>query len=203
MSMRMNENQENIYNGLRSIGEEISAFYLDGLSIIDDDSIKTKPYLIAHIAREIDGGLRDIFAPQDAKDELFKDPKLKDRGNVVSILVSLDLPIDDPFSKQYIKTASQFSKFAHRRGATRSPRDPKDVIKLWYDYEEILSKLLGDFINQLKQIERIIRFEKPTKQILSALKNIFRIKQKERHFYTNLKKVSWLVPLHNNGFFFS
>jgi hypothetical protein len=86
-------------------------------------------------------------------------------------------------------------------GKSKAPRDPKEVIRLWIDYEIILMKLMGSFINQLKQIERIARFERPTKQILEALRNIFEDKQKERHFYINLKKVSWLKPLYKGGFF--
>lgn len=199
--MEINENQQNIYDGLKSIGEEISSFYMDALRILHNETLQSKSYLLAHVAREIDGGLRDILAPTSEKEELLKVSSLKDRGNVVSILVSLDLPIDDNFAKQYIGVATKFHKYAHRRGATKPPREAKEVIQLWFDYEIILLKLLGSFINQLKQIERIVRFEKPTKQILAALRNIFKDEQKERHFYISLKKVSWLKPLHNNGFF--
>ncbi|WP_027125312.1 hypothetical protein [Gelidibacter mesophilus] len=62
-------------------------------------------------------------------------------------------------------------------------------------------KLLGNFINQLKQIERILKFDKPTDEILHTIKNIFSDKQKEHYFYNNLKNINWLEPLHQNGFF--
>lgn len=197
----MNEDQQSIYNGLKSIGEEISSFYKDGLSILNNENIKTKSNLLAHIAREIHGGLRDILAPDEAKAELLKDPELKDRGNVVSILVALDLPINDPFALKYIKITAKFAKFTHRRGATKSPRNPKEVIKLWEEYEEVLLKLIGSFINELKQIERITRFKNPTKAILLALKNILKENQKERHFYIKLNEVNWLESLYDNDFF--
>ncbi|WP_422859654.1 hypothetical protein ACOKFD_01610 [Flagellimonas sp. S174] len=186
---------------MKSIGEEISSFYNDALNIIDKDDLVSQSYLLAHIAREIDGGLRDILSPLSAKEELQKDPSLKNRGNAASILVALDLKLDDPFALKYIEVSSKFQKYAHRRGATKAPRNPTEVIQLWKEYEAILLKLVGSFINQLNRIERIAKFEEPTNQILEALKNLFSDKQKERHFYINLKKVSWLKPLYNKGFF--
>ncbi len=199
--MLMTDTQKNIYDGLKSIGEEISSFYNDALNIIDKDDLVSQSYLLAHIAREIDGGLRDILSPLSAKEELQKDPSLKNRGNAASILVALDLKLDDPFALKYIEVSSKFQKYAHRRGATKAPRNPTEVIQLWKEYEAILLKLVGSFINQLNRIERIAKFEEPTNQILEALKNMFSDKQKERHFYINLKKVSWLKPLYNKGFF--
>ncbi|RXG20655.1 hypothetical protein [Leeuwenhoekiella marinoflava] len=96
---------------------------------------------------------------------------------------------------------SKFNKYAHRRGATKKPRKLLEVIVLWDEYEDILLKLVGSFINQLSRIERIARFEKPTKQIFEALKNMFSNKQIERHFYINLKSENWLEPMYNKGFF--
>lgn len=59
--IHLSPNQQEIYNGLGRIGEEIAAFYFDGLRIINTDTLKTKSYLLAHILREIEGGLRDIL----------------------------------------------------------------------------------------------------------------------------------------------
>ena len=64
--MLMTDTQKNIYDGLKSIGEEISSFYNDALNIIDKDDLVSQSYLLAHIAREIDGGLRDILSPLSA-----------------------------------------------------------------------------------------------------------------------------------------
>ncbi|WP_027125311.1 hypothetical protein [Gelidibacter mesophilus] len=101
--MKINENQESIYSGFKSIGEEISGFYLGVLKIINDDTIPSRSYLIAHSAREIDGGIRDILAPKEEKEkkqkELSLEGELKNtKGHVASILVALDLPIDDSFA---------------------------------------------------------------------------------------------------------
>ena len=54
--------QNKIYRNLQDIGPEIAAFYLDGVKILRADNFETVPYLLAHITREIDGGLRDILS---------------------------------------------------------------------------------------------------------------------------------------------
>lgn len=204
--MKMHENQESIYNGLKSIGEEISGFYLSGLKLIEDEALPSKAYFIAHSAREIDAGIRDILAPKEEKEKKQKELSLegelkKVKGHVASSLVALDLPIDDPFASEYIDVVTKFVKHTHRRGAFKSPRESSEIILLWKRYEIILLKLLGNFINQLKQIERILKFDKPTDEILHTIKNIFNDRQKEHYFYNNLKSVNWLVPLYENGFF--
>ena len=204
--MKMNENQESIYNGLKSIGEEISGFYLSGLKIINDDTLPSKTYFIAHSAREIDGGIRDILAPKEEKERKQKELSLegelkKAKGHVASVLVAFDLPIDDPFALEYIDVVTKFVKHTHRSGAFKPSRESSDIILLWKRYEIVLLKLLGDFINQLKQIERILKFDKPTDEILHTIKNIFKNKQKEHYFYNNLKSVNWFVPLYKNDFF--
>ncbi len=204
--MNMNKNQESIYKGLKSIGEEISGFYLSGLKIINDDDLPSKTYFIAHSAREIDGGIRDILAPKGEKEKKQKELSGKEdlkkiKGHVASILVALDLPIGDQFALEYIDVATKFVNHTHRSGAFKPSRESRDIIQLWERYEVILIKLLGNFINQLKQIERILKFNKPTVEVLYTLKNIFRNKQKEHYFFNNLKKINWFKPLYENGFF--
>ena len=199
--MEMLAKQKAIYEGLKNIGEEVSNLYADAIRILHSDDIVSKSYLIAHIAREIDSGIREILAPVAEQEEKRKEPEFKDRGNLVSILVALDLPLDDPFAIQYHKVAKQFHKFAHKQGAYGKPRSLNLFLPLWNDYEDILLNLVGSFINQLKRIERLIKYEFPSKQILLTLPNIFRDEKKERHFYTNLKKESWFDPLYKNEFF--
>ena len=56
----LNARQREIYQNLKNVGPEIAAYYLDGIRILQHQ-LET-PSLLAHIAREIDGGLRDILA---------------------------------------------------------------------------------------------------------------------------------------------
>jgi len=40
----LNPEQMDIYNGLKSIGNEIASFYFDGVKIYENEEIKTKSY---------------------------------------------------------------------------------------------------------------------------------------------------------------
>ena len=60
----MNNRELEIYNGLKSIGAEIAAFFSDAIKISSLD-LETKPYLLGHLSREIESGLRDILAPNN------------------------------------------------------------------------------------------------------------------------------------------
>ena len=57
--------QREIRRNLEAIGPEIAAYYLDGIKILHSTDLETAASLLAHIAREIDGGLRDISSCKD------------------------------------------------------------------------------------------------------------------------------------------
>ena len=59
--------QREIRRNLEAIGPEIAAYYLDGIKILHSTALETAASLLAHIAREIDGGLRDILSSDEAK----------------------------------------------------------------------------------------------------------------------------------------
>ncbi len=204
--MEMLAKQKAIYQGLKNIGEELSGFYKSGLMLIETESIPSRSYMIAHSAREIDGSLRDFLAPDDEKKKLEKtlslDSDLKKRkGHIASILTALDLPVDEPFAREYIDVATKFVEYTHRRGGYKTSRNAEEISSLWSRYEDILLKLLGDFIKQIKQLERIIKYENPSEEILFTLKNILLDNQKEHYFFKNLIKDSWFIALYENGFF--
>lgn len=199
-------NQLKIYSGLKTIGEEIASFYLDGVRLVKDNNYISKAYLIAHIAREIDGGLREILAPKDIKEKLqktmtFEEEHKEIKGHVASILVALDSEQDTPLAKEYINVAITFVRFAHRSGAYKKPRNPEEIISLWKRYEKILYRLFGDYINQLKHIDRILKFDLPSDYILETLPNFFNDEAKKNHFYDSLKNTNWFKPMYDKGFF--
>ena len=59
--------QNKIYRNLQDIGPEIAAFYLDGVKILKNKEIETAANLLAHVAREIDGGLRQVLAERERR----------------------------------------------------------------------------------------------------------------------------------------
>ncbi len=81
----LDEYQCKILNGLKEIGEEIATLYEDGVKIFKSD-LSSKPYLLAHIAREIEGGIRDIFA-SNKKTETLRCPQCGATKKVYLILM--------------------------------------------------------------------------------------------------------------------
>ncbi|WGQ08954.1 hypothetical protein QG516_20795 [Pedobacter gandavensis] len=66
----LSKEQNQIHKGLLQIGNLLGSFYLDALMILNQDCmLNTKVNLLAHLAREIDGGFKDVFAPQELKDK--------------------------------------------------------------------------------------------------------------------------------------
>ena len=61
----LNAEQREIHRNLRNIGEEMAAFYLDGLKILHDPNLQTAASLLGHIAKEIDSGLKHLLPPKE------------------------------------------------------------------------------------------------------------------------------------------
>lgn len=225
----MTDRQQEIYKGLRAIGNEIAQFYIDGVQIVSSD-LGTKSYLLGHILREIDGGLRDIFESKSQKsilekeltkeklealfeefkndyknydyltDITFEDFK-KDKGHISSIMVSFGYSTDNPIAKQYIKVARWLHKYAHRSGAFNAPRDPKDIIKIWNEFEEVLSKLIGNYYAITDRIDSITKMDEPGQEIIKTLPNLLNIESRFIYFFNSLKSSKWLPHLHKEGYF--
>ena len=219
----LNARQRAIYQGLKDIGEEIAAFYLDGLKILQDDNLQTAAYLLAHVAREIDGGLRDILSSDEAKKNIqkqlttevlakFGDPsELKERrGHIASILAALGiedvgtfLPDDVRvnFATRWINVSPQFPKFVHRHGVWKSPRAREEVENFWYEFESILEVLVGSSLNLLNRLDRILEYEEPTNEIRGTLQNLLGVEARRAYFFSKLESPAWLEPLKEDGWF--
>ena len=216
--------QREIRRNLEAIGPEIAAYYLDGVKILHSTDLETAASLLAHIAREIDGGLRDILSSDEAKRHIQNQlteavlaklgnySELKDRkGHIASILAALGiddsvilLSTDDPrvnFAIRWINVSTQFHKFAHRHGAWRTPRDKEEFEILWYEFEGILSNLVGSFLDLLNQLDRICAYEEPTREIRSTLPNLLGSEERRAYFFRKLEFPAWLEPLKEDGWF--
>jgi len=193
--------EEKIYHGLKNIGETIAAFYREGVRIVKYDNSEIKSYLIGHILREIDGGIRDVFSSEDITKVISAEYGIPEKKNFVDILVVLGEKPDSKFANNWFKIAKNFHPMAHRSSVVGLPRPPEDAIRVWKSYQEILIRLVGDYYSFIERIERIASFEKPTKPIIQLLPNLFKQPQKEAIFYRNLKSLDWFHPLKNAGFF--
>src|SRR5680860_1339482 len=174
--LKMTSRQKEIYSSLKDIGEEISAFYFEGLKIIQGDS-KIKPYLLAHVAREIDGGIRNIFNDsadenkvfltkeeiESLKGEINNELRQKNvseikeiNGTVVSICSFLHLNKDKDLVKEWVVVSSQFAKYAHRHGSHRTPRKEDVFLDVWERYENVLTKIIGGHIKVLDRVDQVL-----------------------------------------------
>jgi hypothetical protein len=194
--------QKEIHTRLKEIGEEIAAFYLDGIIILNDDSIQTKSNLLAHVAREIDGGFRDIFFVNEPLKicELCKKP-INTHLHQKSICKVLGVDKENPLAKEWFLTSKDFHKFAHRHGAYKKPRPLDDFQDIWSRYEDVLFRLIGSYYRLLDRIDDILKKEKPSKAMIKTLPNLLKIKSREHYFFTKLDKIGWLKPLKDAGFF--
>ena len=216
--------QREIRRNLEAIGPEIAAYYLDGIKILHSTDLETAASLLAHIAREIDGGLRDILSSDEAKGHIQNQlteavlAKLGDyselrnrKGHIASILAALG--IDDAlvflssndvrvnFVIRWINVSTQFYRFAHRHGAWRVPRAREEFEVLWYEFEGILSNLVGSFLDLLSRLDRILAYKEPTSEIRSTLPNLLGSEERRAYFFRKLEFLTWLEPLKEDGWF--
>lgn len=204
----MTTEQQNIYDGLKNIGEAIANYYKDGVDIISPkNTLSSKANLIAHLAREIDGGLRDVFAPDfitNEKKELLKTPGKKNErnGHFASILAAVNKSDkNNALAKKWHSIAENFAAMAHRYHIHASSRDPAEMIDLWIEYEKVLSVVIGSFIAITNGLDNLLKLDVPQLTILPALKNILKKRENDIYFFTRLDKVLWLQPLIDHGFF--
>lgn len=196
------EKQTKIHQGLSEIGAEIANFYADAIRLVDPScTIASKANLIAHLAREIDGGLRDILAPAEKKKAKEKELSGPDKGHFASILVAIGKDKDDPLANEWLSIASHFAKIAHRRGPHKASKEATEILLLWERYEEILSHLIGSFYSITDRLDGFMMLESPTEEILNALDNILTNEKYANYFFVKLDKPGWVEPLAQRGYF--
>lgn len=213
MCNKWTDNQKQIYAGLKEIGGEASGYFESALTYYYDASLPNRVSHLAHDAREIDGGLRDIFSPDSEKkekeqgliqkgiDKIFGVELRKCKGHIASILVTLDVDEKDALAKEWISVATKFSKYAHRHGIWKEARSFEEFKPLWERYEEVLLKLVGSFYAIVNRIDRLIQLEEINKASRGALLNLIRIKPYEDYFFRKAKNSKWFLPLDNNNVF--
>ena len=226
----LNARQHAIYQGLESIGPEIAAYYLDGIRILQHQSLETRASLLAHIAREIDGGLRDILA-EDIKEVLefeiltpdnktleYKKKRedtfefsINTPGTIkltykniprhrVSILQALGIDNPSPLAERWISVTKNFAKFAHRQGAWEHPRRIEDFEGRWFEFEGVLADLVGSSYPLLNRLDRI-RTAGANRRRMDVLRNLLKSEAMSSYFFRYLESSAWLEPLKEDGWF--
>lgn len=206
----MDNRQTEIYKGLKTIGDEIAAFYSDGIRIANSD-YEIKAYLLAHITREIEGGLRDVLAIKKEEVEICPicaNPKKKGthRDIINSIIKALGIEKEQEFSDSWHKVANKFHRYAHRHGVWKEPKDKEAFTNLWNDFSYILERLIGNYYSLSSILDIYINSQFPKeknekKKVLGALNNILQLEARYVYFFNHLKYKSWLKPLFEAGYF--
>lgn len=200
----MTDRQLEIHKGLSSIGTEIAAFYHDGVTLSEMD-LDTKPYILGHLSREIESGLRDVLTPKSLEDiELCEEcsrPLNRKIGHKESIIHSLGLDDETEFVKQWYKVAKQFPKYAHRHGVWKDPREKEAFDNLWRQFEDILAFLVGNYYAIADRLDGILKMTEPSKEVLNALPNLLKEDSRFLYFFNGLKHRQWLLFLEKEEYF--
>lgn len=190
------EKQKKIYAGLLSIGEEIAGFYKTGLIIYYGNvDLPSGGNVLSHMAREIDGGLRDILSVDRSQE---KEAKAKHKNSIYTSLGSEEFK---ELAEKWYAACNEFEKYAHRHGAWKAPRQLKEVIPLWERYEDILARLVGSYYAIIERLERIREINNLNKAVIETLSNILTIPAYHNFFFRFEKSTKWFIPLLKKGFF--
>ncbi len=201
----LNRDQERIYYGLKEIGEALASFYIDALLLISPSCIlDSKANLIAHLAREIDGGLRDIFAPANMKDEIQKGLGITE-GHFASILVAIGKrDPKDSLAKEWFDIAKNFHRIAHRdrENIHGRAKDSREMLDIWVSYEKILGKFIGSFYAVTNRLDVLLQNEiPPFNELPPGIKNLLLKPTHAGYFFGRLKHAQWMPLLQHAGFF--
>ena len=207
MNQSWTTRQNDICEGLKCIGEEITSFFESALNHYYNERLPNCAYQIAHAAREIDGGLRDIFASKLSKKQLeesFIKRGLKSifglevktyKGHIASILTALDVDRRDELAEEWAKIATQFAKYAHRRGGWKGSRKFEEFKPYWDRYEKILERLVGSFYALIERIDRLIRIQDIEDDAIGALVNLLKKEYFSNYFFKKVDSLRWFCHL--------
>jgi len=195
---QLTEKQKSIYGGLYHFGKQLSFFYYDCVMIVNNPIYHSSCNLLAHLAREIDSGIRGVVSNRDEKSS----SKNKEKKHLKSICKTLGCDEEDEFANQWYDVANKFASFAHRVESGGTPRELSEFLTLWKRYEEILLHIIGSYYKLLDIIDRILIDNDPTnKDTLSALPNLLDNNARSTYFFNKLNDCKWIEPLSSKGFF--
>lgn len=205
--------QRQIYAGLKEIGGEAAGYFKSALTYYYDASLSNRVSHLAHAAREIDGGLRDIFSPESLKRKIeenlivkgvekvfgieFKDYK----GHIASILVALDVDEKNSLAQEWVSIATKFAKYAHRSGIWKTERSFDEFKPFWDRYEKVLSRLVGSYYAVIERIDRLINLQEISYASAGALLNLLKNRAYSAYFFGRVKNISWFNALKESDIF--
>ncbi|MYK24839.1 hypothetical protein F4054_21575 [Candidatus Poribacteria bacterium] len=126
-SIELSNLQSEINQNLQTLAPLLAAFYRDWLKIGQSTDFKCRSYLLAHLAREIDGGFRDILSIDEDKNTIEQSLEendwgklYKSKGHIASIMSALGVPDFDLRSEQWIQTTKDLFVLTHKNSGNKA-----------------------------------------------------------------------------------
>ena len=203
--------QSEINENLQKIAPLLAAFYRDWLRMRQSTEFKCRSYLLAHLAREVDSGLRGALSTKQDHKRIRKQLRKENLGDleasighIASIMAALGI---DDFSlrvNQWIQTVKDLANLAHRDFDDEVRLLRSEVESLWPKVENLWAYLVGGYLNLLNRVDRILKHQDnpPTdNQIKEAVRNLLQFDTINIFFFRKLKSPTWLEYLKIDGWF--
>lgn len=210
-SIDLHSHQSEIDQNLKRIAPLLAAFYRDWIRMRRSADFKCRSYLLAHLAREIDSGLRGALSTKQGKEKMQKQlgkenlGGLKDDiGHIASIMDALGIDSFVSRVDEWIQTVKNLADLTHRDIDDEAKLLRKEVESLWPRVESLWGDLVGGYLNLLDRVDRILKYEdEPSTddQIKEALLNLLEFDTINKYFFQNLKSAAWLELLKEDGCF--
>ncbi len=203
--------QSEINENLQKIAPLLAAFYRDWLRMRQSTDFKCRSYLLAHLAREVDSGLRGALSTkQDHKriQRQLRKENLGDLeasiGHIASIMAALGIDGFDSRVDEWIQTVKDLANLAHRDFDDEVRLLRSEVESLWPKVENLWAYLVGGYLNLLDRVDRILKYQDnpPTdNQIKEAIHNLIQFDTINKYFFEKLESPGWLEHLKTDGWF--
>ena len=203
--------QSEINQNLEKITPLLAAFYRDWVRMRQSTNFKCRSYLLAHLAREVDSGLRGALSTKRGKKQMQERLREEDLGDlkerikyIASIMEALGVPDFDLRVEQWIQTVKDLANLTHRDLDDEAKLLRSEAESLWPKVEELWAYLVGGYLNLLDRVDRIWAYgdEPPAdQQIKEALRNLLKFDGINQYFFDKLESPAWLKPLKEDGRF--
>lgn len=201
--------QFEISQNLERIAPLFAAFYRDWVRMRLATNFQCRSYMLAHLAREVDSGLRGALSTKQGRKRMQKRLEKEDLGDlkehigyIVSIMETLGVPDFDLRVEQWIQTVKDLKNFTHRDLDYEAKLLRSEVESLWPKVEELWVYLVGSYLKLLNRVDRILEYkdEPPAdEQIKEALRHLLEFEGINQYFFDQLKSPAWLKPLKEDG----
>lgn len=207
-NIELSDLQSEINQNLQTLAPLLAAFYRDWLRIRQSTNFKCRSYLLGHLAREIDGGFRDILSIDEDKDVIEQALEEEDwarlyksKGHIASIMSALGVPDFDLRSEQWIKTTKDLFILTHKNSGNKAKSLRNESEPLWSKFEELLTFLVGGYLDLLNRVDKILDTEEPNEDMVGTLSDLLKPEVLYKHFFQHLKSPAWLKPLKEDDWF--